>query len=139
MNNPNYYRSNTFKLKGSSRLEIERKAKRYYNEIDKRTEHRQTFVRSAYFGKEKVFLKTFWDHIYKKTPKDRERRLRYYICAIDLIINTRCHPTEKPSGKETLYRFYGLSKEKDAFIVQIRKDKDNQKFHMSVFPPHHKT
>ena len=133
------YKSRFYRLKGSSDMEVERKAKNYYNEIDKRTRHRQTFVRSAFFNKEKVFLKTFWDHIYSKTPKERERRLRYYICSIDLITNTKTNPTEKQVGQDIFYRFYGLSKDNGNFIVQIRKNRKNQKFHMSVFPPRHQT
>ncbi|MDR0979598.1 MAG: hypothetical protein LBM12_00355 [Candidatus Nomurabacteria bacterium] len=134
---PDYFQSQYSKIKGTAPLEIERKAKAHYEIFAKHAGRRQAFIRSAYFKKEKVFLKTFWDHIYAKSRKDRERRLRFYICALDLIANTRKTPVEKAVGSDTLFRFYGKAKDGCMFIVQIKRDKNNKKFHMSVFPPHH--
>ncbi|MDO8471955.1 MAG: hypothetical protein Q7S64_02290 [bacterium] len=71
--------------------------------------------------------------------KTRTKRLAYLPCAIDLIEHSRNVPTMKvnPNKKtELLYRFGGLTKEKEVFYVQIKENvKTGAKYLMSIFPP----
>jgi hypothetical protein len=95
-------------------------------------------LRSAYFKKEKVFLDYFWQHLQEKNWRDRTRRLQFYPCALDLIRNSRVRPTfqinlNNPS--ERLHRFLGMTKNKEAFAVQIKEDlRRKEKHFIAVFP-----
>jgi hypothetical protein len=134
--NHKYFQSKFDELKGSDYLEIFHKAHKIYAEIA-RTTKRSPYVRSVYFSKQKVFLKTQWDHIYQKNNPDRQRRLKYYAAAIDLIRNSTCEPTVSYADGNKLFKFYGKTKSKSEFIVQIKQDNKNGKYHMSQFPPRH--
>jgi hypothetical protein len=132
-----YYQSKYPLIKGSTIDEIVPKARAIYSEIDKSTGRRNTYIRSAYFNKEKVFLKPFWEHLYQKRRSERARRLKYYKCALDLIRNTRFEPDFKDDGrgsKNVYYRFYGKSKTGEKFVVQIHCDKRKNKYFMSCYP-----
>jgi len=65
-------------------------------------------------------------------------RLRFFDACLELIQKSRNHPTtsENPNNKgEVLHRFYGLTKEKCKFIIQIKEIKRNDKLYlMSIFP-----
>lgn len=105
----------------------------------KRKSKRRTYVRSAYFNKNKIFLDLFWQHLFDKEKwQDRFRRLKYFGCAIELIQESRFAPKSKENPNnpsEILHRFYGSTAEKDAFYVQIKEDKrTGQKFLISTFP-----
>jgi hypothetical protein len=132
-----YYQSKYPLLRGSTIDEIVPKARAIYSRIDKSTGRRNTYVRSVYFKKEKIFLKPFWEHLYQKRHSERARRLKYYECALDLIRNTRFEPDFKDdgrSGKDIYYRFYGKAKTGEKFVVQIHRDKRKNKYFMSCFP-----
>jgi hypothetical protein len=58
-----YYQSRVARITGTNYTEIRSKAQALYRDIDVQTGNRNTYVRSAYFGKQKVFLKTFWNHL----------------------------------------------------------------------------
>ena len=68
------------------------------------------------------------------------RRLRFYGCALDLIRNSKKQPELAPiddldKSTETLYRFFGQSKDGERFAVQIKEDKrSGEKYFISVFP-----
>ena len=131
------YQTKTNKLTGTEFKEVREKALVFY-QIIKRKSKRRTYVRSAYFKKEKVFIDIFWQHLFDKSWKDRVRRLKYFPPAIELVQNSKLEPKSKenPNRKsEIFHRFTGVTKEKDLFFVQIKEDKKtSQKFLISVFP-----
>lgn len=132
------YQSKFKKLSGTDYGEIYSRALAIFKQIKSRTK-RKPYIRSVYFNKEKIFLDYFWQHLQQKNWRDRDRRLKYYPCAIDLIRNSRLEPTSKQNPnkpKEILHRFAGLTKDKEVFYVQIKEDKKtDKKYFMSVFPP----
>ncbi|MEF3692337.1 MAG: hypothetical protein V3574_04775 [Candidatus Moraniibacteriota bacterium] len=107
---------------------------RLYNEIEKKTK-RKTYLRSAYFKKEKVFFDYFKKHIFQKSPRERMKRLKYFKAAIELIKYSKNKPIIKENGKEVFYRFAGMTKERELFYVQIKENKKGEKYFMSCFPP----
>jgi acyl carrier protein phosphodiesterase len=131
------YTTKVKRLPGTDYAEVYSKAKNLYKAISSRTK-RRPYVRSAYFGNEKVFLDYFWDHIFKKNFSDRKRRLGYYACALDLIQNSKIAPISKINPEdslETLHRFSGVNGNSEEFFVQIKEDmKTGQKHFISVFP-----
>jgi hypothetical protein len=133
-----YYQSRFARINGTNYTEIREKAWALYRDIDVQTGNRNTYIRSVYFGKQKVFLKTFWNHLYDKRLGMRIQRMPYYAAAIDLIKNTRVAPEIKYELGEKFYRFYGITRDGYTFIVQIKENKKGEKYHMSMFPPGHK-
>jgi hypothetical protein len=85
------YKSKYNKISGNNYSEKERKARSIYNAFSKSTK-RQPYIRSAYFNKEKVFLRLFWEHLAQKRRAERERRIVFYNAALDLIRNSRVKP-----------------------------------------------
>jgi hypothetical protein len=132
------YESKFGKLAGTSYSEIEREARRLYNDTARRTK-RKPYIRSTYFNKEKIFLALFWEHLNQKPRKERKARLKYYQCALDLLRNTPHAPSTKPNPngrQELVHRFAGETKDGDLFYVQIKEDlKSGNKHFMSVFAP----
>ena len=132
------YQSKFEKLSGTDYKEIYHKAFSIFKQIKSKTK-RKPYIRSAYFKKEKIFLDYFWQHLWQKNWRDRNRRLKYYPCAMDLIKNSRLEPISKQNpnkSTEMLHRFAGLTKNKEIFYVQIKEDKKtSQKHFLSVFPP----
>jgi len=132
------YQSKLKKLSGTDYKEIYHRAFSVYKQIKSRSK-RKPYVRSVYFNKEKVFLDYFWQHMWQKNWRDRDRRLKYYPCAIDLIRNSKVEPISKQNPNrptEILHRFAGLTRDKELFFVQIKEDKKtSQKYFLSVFPP----
>lgn len=134
-----FYQTKTKKLSGSDYREVHGQALDFYKKIKKKTK-RRPYIRSAYFNKDKVFLETFWHHLYEKENfRDKIRRIKYFSCAVELIQKSRLEPTSKENPNkrsEILHRFAGATKDKDLFFVQIRENKKTgQKWLMSVFPP----
>lgn len=131
------YQTKEKKLSGTDYKEIHSKAIILYKQIKSKTK-RKPYVRSAYFKNDKVFLEYFWQHIWQKNWRDRNRRLKYFLCALDLIKNSRMEPLSKQNPNKTgeiLHRFAGVTKDKDLFFVQISENKrSGQKLFMSVFP-----
>jgi len=131
------YRTKTAKLAGTDYHEVIRKARRVYKDIASKSK-RKPYIRSAYFKKEKVFLDYFWQHLQEKNWRDRRRRLHFYTCALDLIRNSHIAPVtvrnpNRPSEK--LYRFSGITKNKEVFVVQVKEDVNrNEKYFISVYP-----
>ncbi len=132
------YKTRARKFPGSDFHEVHQKAFGLYTEI-KRKLKRRTYVRSAYFNKDKIFLALFWQHLFDKEKwQDRFRRLKYFGCAIELIQKSRFAPKSKENPNkpsEMLHRFYGSTADDEMFYVQIKEDKrTNQKFLISTFP-----
>ena len=132
------YKSKINCLKGSSFNEVHKQAFHFYQKIKKKSK-RRTYVRSAYFKKDKVFLAYFWQHLFEKNNwRDRIRRLKYFPAAIDVIQNSNFDPKSKENTNkqsEILHRFTGLTKDMNLFHVQIKENKSSgQKFLISVFP-----
>ena len=125
------------KLPGTNYAEVYKKAFGLYQEI-KRKSKRRPYVRSKYFGKEKIFLERFWLHFHQKNWRDRARRVPYFACAIDLIryANNQPESKEHPTDRsQILHRFTGICDDGSVFRVQIKEDKRNkQKWLMSVYP-----
>ena len=135
----NPYKTKVSEIPGTSYREVYDKAIAEFNKIKKRTK-RRPYVRSAYFGKptkHKIFFDFFWLHLMEKNFPDRVRRLRYFNAAIDLIKNSRNHPTTKDNpdnSAELVHRFIGITKGGKKFYVQIKETKrSGKKQLMSMF------
>jgi len=78
----------------------------------------------------------FWQHLSQKGPAERKRRIVFIKAAFDLIHNSRISPVIEPQEKpgNTYYRFYGKTKCEANFVVQVMKDKKNNRYFMSCFP-----
>ena len=130
------YQTKTQKLSGTSYAEVKKEALVLFNKIKAKTK-RKPYVRSAYFNKQKIFFDFFWSHLSEKNLKEKIKRLRYFNAALWVMKNSRNKPIIKQNPnkeRETLYRFAGLTKEKDFFIVQIKEDKKKgKKYFMSCF------
>lgn len=131
------YQTKIKKLTGTKYAEINKKALNFYKKIKAKTK-RRPYVRSAYFDKEKIFLELFWQHLHEKLNfRDKSRRLKYFPCAVELICNSKYDPSAKENpnkNSETLYRFAGMTLDKELFFVQIKEEKNGQKWLVSVFP-----
>jgi hypothetical protein len=132
-----FYQTKIKAFSGSSYHEVNEQAVDFYKRIKKKTK-RRPYIRSAYFKRDKVFLETYWHHLYEKRNfKDKIRRMKYFPCAVELIEKSRVEPTSKENPNkrsEILHRFAGATKDKEIFFVQIREDKkNNQKWLMSSF------
>lgn len=132
------YKTKTKRLAGSNFHEVRQKAYGLYEQINKKTK-RRPHIRSAYFNKNKVFLETFWAHLFQKENwHDRVRRMKYFPAAVELLRNTRFHPISKENPNkptEILHRFAGVTADDHLFYVQVKENKrKNQKWLMSAFP-----
>ncbi len=132
------YKTKVKKFHGTHFHIVHRQAFGLYTEIKKKTK-RRTYIRSAYFEKDKIFLDLFWHHLFEKSNwRDRVRRMRYFGCAVELIQSSRFKPNttlDPNKSTERLYRFYGTSAENELFCVQIKENlKKKQKFLISVYP-----
>lgn len=125
------------KIAGTSFKEINKVAKTIFNRIKTKT-RRTPYLRSKYFKKEKVFLNLFWRHLYKKNEGDRVRRLKFYDCALDLIVNSHYNPETRENFKkkdELLHRFHGILKNGEKFVVQVKENKrTRRKDLISIYP-----
>src|SRR3989338_10146950 len=102
------YKTKARQIPGSHFHIVHERAFGLHTEIKKKSK-RRTYIRSAYFGKDKIFLDLFWHHLFEKLNwRDRVRRMKLYACAIELIQNSHFKPNltidpNKPSDR--LYRF----------------------------------
>lgn len=132
------YKSKYKQLPGTSYSELIRLARSEYHTIQKRTPRRVPYIRSAYFTKDKIFVNNFWDHLSQKSPRDRVRRLKLYIAAIDTLRNSKIPPEsmQNPNNREeTLHRFSSITDDEITFYVQVKENKrTNRKEFISCFP-----
>ena len=131
------YKTHKNKLSGTNFTEVNKKAVRIFRLIKSQSK-RQPYIRSKYFRKEKVFLNLFWSHLHEKHEKDRVRRLKFFECALDLIRNSTNNPETRENFKqkdELLHRFYGATKNREEFVVQIKENKrTKRKDLISIYP-----
>ncbi len=131
-----YWKVNSPEIRGSKYGPVIKEAMRIYHVLEKKSK-RRAYIKTKAFNKRKVFLKTFWDHIFQKNPRDRLRRLRYFACAIELLKESTYKPElklGKGTEKELWYRLYGETRNKEKFIVQIKETSNKQLYLLSVFP-----
>ncbi|MFC1790043.1 hypothetical protein ACFLZP_01010 [Patescibacteria group bacterium] len=133
------YQTKFSKLAGTSYKEVYKKAQEVFGSIKRRTK-RKPYIKSVYFGRQKVFFDYYWIHLARSGGyKERVKRLKYFRAALDLLRYCRNHPTSKenPNKKsEILHRFAGLTREKEIFYVQVKENKrTGRKYFMSCFPP----
>ena len=132
---PVYFQSRFEKLRGSNDKEVFYEARRVFRRYDNK--RRLPYVRSKYFGGQKVFLNMFYTHLGQKSPKEQRKRIAFVACAIDLLKNTRIAPLFSDGfdgRKGEYYRFQGMTKSGEKFAVQVTKDKKNNRYFMSCFP-----
>ncbi len=132
------YKTKAKSLTGTKFRKVHQKAFGLYKQI-KAHSKRRTYVRSAYFKKDKVFIDIFWHHLFEKPNwKDRVRRLKYFPAAIEVIRHSRFDPASEENRNkrsEMLHRFAGITSDNEIFYVQIKEEKSSgQKFLISVFP-----
>lgn len=131
------YISKKQKIPGTSFAEVTKKARAVFDRVRVRTK-RRPYVRSKYFRKDKIFLTLFWSHLFEKNEKDRLRRLKFFECALDLIINSGFDPVTRENFQkkdELLHRFYGSTINKEKFVVQIKENKrTKRKDLISIYP-----
>jgi hypothetical protein len=130
-----YFQVKNCKIAGTSYSEIYKKAWQIYLS-EKQKSKRRPYIRSAYFKKDKIFLNIFWSHLKEKRKIDRERRIRFYKCALELLKNNRTDPaifnSNNTHGK--LYRFKGMVNNNEIFFVQVKENNRGNKFLISIFP-----
>jgi hypothetical protein len=131
------YQTKIKKIRGTNYSEVKKQALVFFSYLEKRTK-RRPYIRSAYFDKQKVFFDYFWTHLLEKSHKERVRRLKYFTAALEVVRKSRNHPyleENRHKKGEMLYRFAGLTEEKELFYVQIKENKkSNKKYLMSCFP-----
>ena len=137
MAEPNRHKTNATTITGDLYQDVERTARKAHNQIA-RLSKRQPYIRSRYFKSSEIFIKPFWEHLMQKHFNDRKRRLRYYNHAIELLRHTTYAPDSRqnPADKhEILHRFYGITKNGEKYIVQVKyNSRSGWHTFMSVFP-----
>ena len=132
-----YFKSSKQKIAGTSFKEVNKTAKFIFKQIESKTK-RTPYIRSKYFNKDKIFLSLFWAHLFDKQEKDRTRRLKFYDCALDLIKNANSDPVTRENFQkkdELLHRFYGVTTNREKFVVQIKENKrTKRKDLISIYP-----
>jgi len=132
-----YYQTTSPIIPGSNYAEVRKKALIYYSAIEKQTK-RRPYIRSVYFKKQKVFFDYFWIHLAQKNHLIQTERLKYLLVAVELLKYSHVQPEIKnnPNKKnERFYRFFGITKSRQFFGVQIKENLTHErKFLMSVFP-----
>ena len=133
-----YFQSKYGFVRGSSRDEIIKHARKLYHEVQKQSPRRVPYVRSKYFMGRKVFISNFWEHLKQMRIEEQTSRLKYYQCALELLRDTTLAPTtiygtDRPN--DGLHRFYGKTISGKHFCVQVKHSKRTGRLDfMSVFP-----
>jgi hypothetical protein len=134
----NYFKSKYVRSKEKIYADLVKNARAIEKSIERESGHRDAFVRSKSLRR-KVFItknNLFWVHLYSKNQYDRKRRLKYYMCAVDLIRNTTEKPVidRNPNGKrELVYEYYGITADGFKFAVHL-KEEAGRLYFMSAFP-----
>ncbi|MDR1300672.1 MAG: hypothetical protein LBK50_03110 [Candidatus Nomurabacteria bacterium] len=133
----NYYQSKFDEIRGSNDKEVYFEARIIFNKYVNKNKRRQPYVRSKYFGGQKVFLSMFWKHLNQKSEKTRRQRIVFIKCAFDLIINSNTKPlfSDKHNGRKgEYYKFQGMTRSGKKFAVQIKRDNNQNRLFMSCYP-----
>jgi len=132
-----FYITKSKLIPGTNYKEVNKRALRVFHGTEKQSK-RKAYLRSVYFDKEKIFFDFFFGHLNQKSRRDRMRRLKYFDCAIELIINSRIKPQSginRNNKNEILYKFYGQTKGGANFFVNIKENKKTgRKYFMSCYP-----
>jgi hypothetical protein len=130
------YKVKSAKITGSTYLDVERKVRKSYQAIARRTK-RTPYIRSAYWRKDKIFLNLFWTYLNQKHRSERKQRLKYFDCGIELLRHSviESETRDNPNGKnELVHRFTGQTADGDIFLVQVKENKrTGSKYLMSIF------
>lgn len=133
----NYYNSKFGLVAGSNYQEVYKNVTKHYSALLKKTK-RQPYIRSAYFIKQKIFFNVFWQHLFDKPYAVRAIRMKFFPATLELLQKSRNHPVtvENQNHKsELLHRFYGMTKDKQRFVVQIKQMKRSGKLYLvSIYP-----
>ncbi|MBI4067355.1 hypothetical protein HY407_03150 [Candidatus Gottesmanbacteria bacterium] len=132
------YKTKMGKIPGTSYQDVFKRSMEIYTQIKGKSK-RKPYIRSAYFGKQKVFFDYFWIHLWHKGGyKERVRRLKYFEAAIEVLKHSKNKPTSKFNPNklsETLHRFTGPTEDNELFYVQVKEHvPSGKKFFMSCFP-----
>ena len=134
----NVYKTKAEIIRGTTLKDVLQRAKLAYAKVSGRTK-RRPYIRSDYFRKQKIFLPLFWSHLHQKYAwLDKIRRLRYFLCALDLLQHSHIVPTtvqDPNQPDELLHRFTGVASNGKQFHVQVKENKrSGRKDLLSVFP-----
>jgi hypothetical protein len=119
------YQTKADKLSGTDYSEIRRQAEALLRPIRDHTK-RQPYVRSAYFRNDKIFIQPFWQHLWDKNWRERDRRLKFLPCALELIRHSRLDPLTVPNPNhpgELLHRFAGVTPTNRHLLSKSEKTK----------------
>lgn len=134
------YRCRIKQLVGSDYREVYGLASKAYQKAKGSTK-RRPYIRAVFYGRGKIFLQLFWDHLMQKPWKERVVRMKLLPCAIELLQLSTYVPLSRQNpnrSTELLHRFLGITPENVEFVVQVKEDKrTGEKWFMSVFPFEH--
>jgi hypothetical protein len=113
------YKSKYDVLAGTDYSEVTKNARKEYVKVQHLTK-RQPYVRSSYFGKDKVFINIFWNHLAQKRKGEQIVRARLLLAAFDLLRSTAHDPQtifDSADPQLLLHRFAGETKSGIKFYV----------------------
>lgn len=130
-----FYPISILPLTGTTFEKVNKKVRQIFRALEKQTK-RKPYKRSAFFNKDKIFFDYFFLHLNQKDRKTKTERLKYFPCALELIEKSTFSPELKKNtdkNEKNLYRFAGITPQGKKFIVQIKEEKNRNKYLMSVF------
>jgi len=123
------FQAKTKSIPGTDFREVHKKAMAMFIQIKKQSK-RRTYVRSAYFDKDKIFLDILWSHLFGKANwRDRVRRIKYFPPAMELIKHSKFKPKTKENPNkagEIFHRFSGITTNSELFHIQIKEHIKNR-------------
>ena len=114
-------KSDKLDVRGFDNRQVVKIAQDFFKALMHKTK-RQLYIRSAYFGKKKIFFTYFWKHLYQKSPRQRRIRIVYLPCAIELIQKCRHAPAYLTSMARFDSNIYSVDKDLlDLFARGIKR------------------
>lgn len=95
---------------------------------------RRAYIRSPLFQRDKVFIDTYWRTLGTRNFRDRQRRLSFLPCGLELIKHAHFSKQEVVESKRRYYHFDGVTPAGKSFSVHIKEDGAGRRYLMSVFP-----
>ena len=131
------YLCHSHPLMGHKYADIMPQIRQIFRALQRKTK-RRPYVRSAFFRKDKIFFDYFWIHINQKLKHDRTRRLRYFVCALELLNMSKIPPKTFVNAEVPgviYHEFIGLARDKTRFSVIVKQDRSSgNKYLLSLFP-----
>lgn len=131
------FRCRSRPLTGHKYADIMPQIRQIFRALQRQTK-RRTYVRSAFFKKDKIFFDYFWIHINQKLKHDRTRRLRFFACALELLRVSKNPPRtfiKKELPNVIYHEFLGQARDGSRFAVIIKQHRDSgKKYLLSLFP-----